>query len=76
MTAQQQVNAIASAVHVLKTLARVECADATKEEETLRVTTLGLAIIMSDALDLHFDMGAMTQEEWDKIPIESAEEEV
>lgn len=70
MTAKTQMNALSSAVHVLKSLAENKCADANAMEEKLRDDILVAAKHLQAKVTKHFDMAdsGLTEAEWDAIP--------
>lgn len=65
VTSKNNINALASAAHVLKSFAAEKFADATKSEDELRNYIHNAAVVLSEAITEHFDRGDMSADEWD-----------
>lgn len=66
MTAKEQINAIASLIHVLKVLAWERPDNATSAEQQIIITAYDNALFLTEKLKKFFDGGGeFTEQEWD-----------
>jgi len=71
MTAKEQINAIHSAVHIIRTLGKDVAPDANKAESYLINGLYAVSVAMTATLEKHYDMDGVPEKEWDAIPTDT-----